>query len=283
MMLFSETLHPGYGQHFTVDQVLFREKTAFQDLVIFRNPVFGKVLALDGVIQTTERDNHIYHEMLVHVPLFAHGAARDVLIIGGGDGGTLRETVKHPVESAVMVEIDPAVIALSKTHLPELSDGAFDHPAAEIVIADGLKYVAETERRFDVIIVDSTDPIGPGEVLFTERFYRDCKRCLRPGGIVVSQNGVPFLQADELLTSHRRRLGLFGDVSVYTAPVPTYTGGAMTLGWATDDAGLRQQGIEALRSRFARVAPATRHYTPEIHAGAFALPRAIQELLASAA
>lgn len=281
MMVFSETLHAGYGQHFTVDQVLFREKTAFQDLVIFCNPVFGKVLALDGVIQTTERDNHIYHEMLVHVPLFAHGAARDVLIIGGGDGGTLREVVKHPVASAVMVEIDPAVFELSKAHLPELSDGAFDHPAAEIVIADGLKYVAETERRFDVIVVDSTDPIGPGEVLFTEQFYRDCKRCLRPGGIVVTQNGVPFLQRDELLTSHRRLSGLFADVSFYTAPVPTYSGGAMTLGWATDDAALRRLSADTLRSRVAAVNPATRHYTADIHAGAFALPRAILDLLAA--
>lgn len=279
MMQFAETLHRGYGQHFQVDQVLYREKTDFQDLVIFENPVFGRVLALDGVIQTTERDNHIYHEMLAHVPILAHGAAENVLIIGGGDGGTLREVVKHPLERATMVEIDGAVIELSKRYLPKLSAGAFDDPKAEIMIADGLKFVAETERKYDVIIVDSTDPIGPGEVLFTERFYADCKRCLTPGGVLVTQNGVPLFQPEEVRSGYRKLSGLFSDVGFYLAAVPTYTGGAMALGWATDDAALRGLSVEALQPRFAAAGIQTRYYTPAVHVGSFALPPEVSALI----
>jgi spermidine synthase len=279
MMQFAETLHRGYGQHFEVTQVLYREKTDFQDLVIFENPVFGRILALDGVIQTTERDNHIYHEMLAHVPILAHGAAQDVLIIGGGDGGTLREVVKHPLRRATMVEIDGAVIELSKRYLPKLSAGAFDDPKAEIVIADGLKFVAESERRFDVIIVDSTDPIGPGEVLFTERFYRDCKRCLTPGGILVTQNGVPLFQPEEVTSGYSKLSGLFADVSFFLAAVPTYAGGAMALGWASDDKALRRLSVETLHPRFEASGIATRYYSPAVHAGSFALPPEISALM----
>ena len=170
----SETLHDGYQQRFEVSKVLFSEKTEFQDMVIFENPKFGRVLVLDGVIQTTEKDEFIYHEMMVHTPLLANGAAKRVLIIGGGDGGCLREALRHPgVEKVTMVEIDPTVVDLSREYLPMHSDGAFDDPRTDLVIADGLKYVAESAEKFDVIIVDSTDPIGPGEVLFTDAFYRD--------------------------------------------------------------------------------------------------------------
>lgn len=162
----SETLHAGYQQRFEVSKVLYSEKTEFQDMVIFENPKFGRVLVLDGVIQTTEKDEFIYHEMMVHTPMLANGAAKRVLIIGGGDGGCLREALRHPgVGKVTMVEIDPTVVELSRKYLPGHSDGAFDDPRTDLVIADGLKYVAESDEKFDVIIVDSTDPIGPGEVL----------------------------------------------------------------------------------------------------------------------
>lgn len=275
-MWFDETLHDGYHQGFQIKEVLFENKTDHQHLVIFESTTFGRVMALDGIIQTTERDEFIYHEMLAHVPLFSHGDPKDVLIIGGGDGGLLREVLKHPqVENAVQVEIDQAVIDMCRQYLPNHSAGAFDAPRAEIVIGDGIDYVANCDRQFDVILSDSTDPIGPGEVLFTSPFYEGVKRCLKPGGVFAAQNGVAFMQPDEVSTTYQRLSPLFEDCSFFSAAVPTYVGGIMTFAWACNDRGPRASSLEALQRRFGQSDIATRYYTPEIHAGAFALPRYI--------
>lgn len=198
MNLFRERLSAHHAQILAVDAVLHRGRTAFQDVLIFENRLFGKVLALDGVIQLTGRDHHIYHETIAHVPLAAHGAARRVLIVGGGDGGTLREVLKHPVGEAVLVEIDREVIELARRFLPEVSDGAFADPRATVIVDDGSRYVAGAAPGFDVVIVDSTDPAGPGERLFTETFYRRCRDLLGPGGILVVQCGTPFYQPRQL-------------------------------------------------------------------------------------
>jgi spermidine synthase len=277
---FEEALHPGLTQRLSMDRILFREKTDLQDLVIFENRVFGRVLALDGVVQTTEGDEFIYHEMLSHVPILAHGAASRVLIIGGGDGGMAREALKHPgIEEVTMVEIDPSVVALCQAHLPSISAGAFDNPKLNLVIADGAKFVEETELRWDVIIIDSTDPLGPGEVLFSERFYKGCKRCLSSGGVLVTQNGVPYVQGDEVRNSFRRLLPHFRDVWFFVAPVPTYQGGHMAFGWATDATGHRAAAIDDVRERFKDAGFETRYYTPEVHVASFALPANILTLL----
>ena len=276
----SETLHDGYQQRFEVSKVLFSEKTEFQDMVIFENPKFGRVLVLDGVIQTTEKDEFIYHEMMVHTPLLANGAAKRVLIIGGGDGGCLREALRHPgVEKVTMVEIDSTVVDLSREYLPMHSDGAFDDPRTDLVIADGLKYVAESDEKFDVIIVDSTDPIGPGEVLFTDAFYRDCKARLTDNGVMVTQNSVPFLQPDAFRPALNRLQAIFPCSTCFAISVPTYIGGHMTLGFSTMNPELVSVPVEDLRSRFAALQMKTRYYTPDLHLGAFALPRFILDLL----
>ena len=280
MTFFEETLYNGedgrlghgYFQRYQIKQVLFEEKTEHQHLIIFENQHFGRVLALDGIVQTTEADECAYHEMLVHVPLFALESPKNVLIIGGGDGGALREALKHSVESVTMVEIDPRVIDLCKEYMPSLSGGAFDHPRAKLIIADGIKFVAETDQRFDAIIVDSTDPIGPGEVLFSKAFYAACKKCLTPGGVLITQNGVPFFQSEELTSSQQKLSPLFEDVGCYLTVVPSYVGGFMALGWATDDQNLRSVAVETLQSRFDRIGFKTEYYTPAIHAAAFALP-----------
>lgn len=284
MTWYTEALHDGvvdhgYAQRFQVNRVICERKTDFQELVIFETPHFGRVLALDGIIQTTQHDEFCYHEMLAHVPLFAHGVAENVLIIGGGDGGVLREVLKHPVKSATQVEIDGTVIDICREHMPFLSDGAFDDARTDLVIADGVKFVAETDRRFDVIIIDSTDPVGPGEVLFSEAFYADCKRCLSPGGILVTQNGVPLFQGQELSNSVRRLSRHFGDVSCYLTVVPTYVGGFMALGWATDDSDLRGFSADDLSPRFDGAGVSTRYYSPAVHAASFALPPFISELI----
>jgi len=279
-MLFSETLHEGWAQTFKMEQVLFEVRTEHQHLVIFRNAYWGTVMALDGIIQTTEKDEFIYHEMMTHVPLFAHGDAKKVLIIGGGDGGILREVVKHPeVEAVTQVEIDAQVIEMCKKYLPNHSAGAFDDPRATIIIDDGVNFVRSTDEQFDVIISDSTDPVGPGEVLFSSPFYEGVKRCLKPGGVFVAQNGVVFMQGDEVTTSAQRLRPLFEDVHFYHAAVPTYVGGSMTFAWATDNAQLRQQPVEVIRERFERSGIQTRYYTPEVHVGSFALPQYVLDLM----
>lgn len=277
---FTETLHPWLAQRLRIDRVLFRDKTEHQDLIIFENERFGRVLTLDGVVQTTEGDEFVYHEMMAHVPIMAHGAATRVLIIGGGDGGMAREVLKHKaVAKLTMVEIDRGVVDMSREHLPSLSAGAFDDPRLDLVITDGAKYVAETADRFDVIIVDSTDPIGPGEVLFTAEFYANCKRCLTAGGIIVTQNGVPSLQGSEVTNSHERLGRSFADVWFYVAAVPTYQGGFMTLGWATDDKAKRRLDAETIAARFEPLGIATRYYTPAIHQACFALPKFVLDLM----
>ncbi len=281
-MLFSETLHETWAQTFEMRQVLFEVCTEHQHLVIFKNEYWGTVMALDGIIQTTERDEFIYHEMMTHVPLFAHGNAKKVLIIGGGDGGILREVVKHPeVEQVTQVEIDGQVIEMCKQYLPNHSAGAFDDPRARIIIDDGMKFVQNTTDTFDVIISDSTDPVGPGEVLFTSPFYEGVKRCLNPGGIFVAQNGVAFMQGDEVTTTAQRLRPLFEDVRFYHTAVPTYVGGSMTFAWACDDPRLWQQDAAHLRQRFEASGVRTRYYTPELHAGSFALPQYILDLMSA--
>ena len=203
-----ETLHRGFRARLRADRVLFDSQTELQNLIIFETPDFGRVMMLDGVVQLSTKDEFVYHEMMSHVPLFAHGRARKALIIGGGDGGVLRESLKHPeLEAVTLCEIDRGVIDLCREYFPEVSAGAYDDPRTRIVIADGTKFVAETDERFDVIMVDSTDPIGPGAVLFTREFYADCRRALAGGGVLVTQNGIPFLQAGELKHPNSSRLG----------------------------------------------------------------------------
>ncbi|HSG89686.1 MAG TPA: polyamine aminopropyltransferase [Pseudomonadales bacterium] len=276
----TETLYDAYGQRFSVDEIYFESRTDHQHLLIFHNAKFGRVMTLDGVVQTTERDEFFYHEMMAHVPLFAHGDPRRVLIVGGGDGGLLREVIKHrSVEHVTQVEIDGSVVEMAKTWLPGHSDGAYDDPRLDLVIADGAAFVRDTTDRYDVILVDSTDPIGPGEVLFTNAFYADCDGALAPGGILVTQNGVPFMQLDEAVRTSRAFQGLFADWHFYGVAIPTYIGGIMTLGWATQEAGHRRIERATLVERFERAEIATRYYTPDIHLGAFALPRYVMEAI----
>jgi spermidine synthase len=275
-----ETLYPSWGQRLRVDKVLFEDRTEHQHLVIFENASHGRVMMLDGAVQVTLADEFVYHEMMSHVPLFALAEPRAVLVIGGGDGGILREVLKHPsVEKAVLCEIDRAVIDMSLKYFPEVSAGAFDNPRTDIVIADGLELVAATDQRFDVILVDSTDPVGPGSVLFTKQFYADCRRCLKKGGVLVTQNGVPFMQPAELKQSVGYFRELFKDAGCYLATVPTYVGGQMALGWATDDRKLRSLKLAALADRFAAAGISTKYYTPAVHHAAFALPVFIERIV----
>jgi spermidine synthase len=276
-----ETLHGGFRVRLKADRVLFDTETEHQHLVIFENSDFGRVMMLDGIVQLSTKDEFVYHEMMSHVPLFAHGEAKKVLIIGGGDGGVLREVLRHPeVASATLCEIDQSVIDLCREHFPEVSAGAFDEERARVVIADGTKLVAETDERFDVIMVDSTDPIGPGAVLFTKEFYADCRRALAPGGILVTQNGLPFLQGPELKQSVGYFRDLFDDAFAYLATTPSYFGGSMSFGWATDNKKLRHHDLETIEQRHETAGGfPTRYWRPDMQLAAFALPSYIRDLV----
>jgi len=272
----NETLYPEWGQRFMVKRELARVQSDFQDIVVFESYTHGRVLLLDGVVQITEGDEFVYQEMLTHVPLLAHGDAKRVLIIGAGDGGVLKRVLQHKnVEKAVMVEIDGEVIRLSKEFLPNIAGDAWNDPRAEVLVADGIDYVRKAaDASFDVVIVDSTDPIGVGEVLFTDEFYSNVARLLSDKGVIVNQCGVPAMQADELHDTSLRRAKSFSDIFAYVAAVPTYVGGFMTLGWSAKDATLRQVDTATIlaRAEAAGILGQTQYWTPEIHTGAFNLP-----------
>ncbi len=281
---YNEALYSGWGQRFQVTRMLAQVTSTYQEITVFDTASHGRVLALDGAIQITEADEFVYQEMLAHVPLLAHGDAQRVLIIGAGDGGVLRRVLQHrTTQQAVMVEIDGEVIRLSKQFLPGIGGDAWNDPRAQVIVGDGIAYVAAASAAsFDVIIVDSTDPVGVGEALFTDAFYADCARILALGGLVVNQCGVPFMQPDELRETSNRRARAFPYVSAYVAAVPTYVGGFMTLGIAAKSPGVGEVPIDIIRARAktAGILGVTRYWTPEIQAGAFHLPPYIAELIA---
>ncbi len=277
-MRYQETLYSEWGQNFEQGQTLFEAATDHQHLVIFENPRFGRVMALDGVIQTTEADEFVYHEMMVHVPMNTHPSPKNVLIIGGGDGGILREVLKHQsVESVTQVEIDRAVVDMCIEYFPKHSDGAFDDPRLNLVIDDGAAFIANNSEQFDVIITDSTDPIGPGEVLFESAFYAGCANALTDRGILVTQNGVPYMQGDEVTNTYRRWKSYFQTRSFYLTPVPTYAGGAMAMGFASKTR-IEMPSINELTARSNELSQ-LKYYTAEVHHGAFGLPRFVKDLM----
>jgi spermidine synthase len=279
----NESLYPAWGQRFRIIRELARVQSEYQDIMIFESETHGRVMALDGIIQITEGDEFVYQEMLAHVPLIAHGAAKRVLIIGAGDGGVLRRVLEHSgVKHAVMVEIDGEVIRLAKEFLPGIAGDAWTNPRGEVIVGDGIDYVRRArDGSFDVIIVDSTDPVGVGEVLFTDEFYGNCARILTDGGLIVNQCGVPFMQADELHDTSLRRRQFFPHVGAYVAAVPTYVGGYMTLGWASKQPGIASVEVATIRARAqaAGILGASRYWTPEVHVAAFHLPPYIAEHL----
>ncbi len=292
MTKWMEEIDPVHGGAWRIrlqmDRILFEGRSTYQSIAVFENRAFGRVLALDGIVQTTEKDEFFYHEMAVHVPILAHGRVRKALIIGGGDGGALEETLKHrTVEAVTMVEIDEQVIEVSKAHLQSICGTAFADPRLELVVADGVDYLTKSAGGYDLLLIDSTDPIGldsaqpqgPAATLFSEDFYRTCKRCLAEGGVLVSQNAIPFIDRSGLTIPLRNLRAAFADVTCYRVAVPSFYGGEMTFVWASDNVALRQVSLGSLTARFAQTGIETGYYTPEIHLGAFALPGYLADLI----
>lgn len=273
MKAFHEHLYPGFSQLLDVTECLIEKQTPFQKIQIFETPVFGRVLALDDAIQITERDNHIYHEMLVHVPMFAHGSVKDVLIVGGGDGGSLKEALKHPVDSVTMVELDGEVVDLARRFFPDVSGNAFQDDRADILIDDAYSYLAEEKRRFDLILVDSTDPVGVAAPLFTREFYQRCFWRLRSSGMIVVQSGSPPFRTEATETKAKPFISVFGQLQKYIAPVPSYPMGMIVLNGASMAGGSLSPCVDSIRSRIDKQPITTRYYRPETHKAAFELLR----------
>jgi len=260
-----------------VRDVLHHEETPYQDLMILDTFEFGRALILDGIIQTTERDEFIYHEAIVHIPMFTHPAPRRVLVVGGGDGGALREVLRHPsVEEAVQVEIDDRVIEACRRFLPGLA-GSFDHPKARVVIGDGIRFVDEAREEYDVIIIDSTEPVGPAVGLFTAEFYQAVARALRPDGLFVAQTESPFVSRKKISRVNRMVRGCFSQAHFYLADVPTYPGGL----WGFTMGSHRHSPLEVPPERFTSM-EGLRYYSPDMHRRAFILPPFVQTMLEQA-
>ncbi len=275
-----ETFHPHWRVRLKADTVLHEVKTEHQHLVIFENETWGRVLMLDGVCQLTTSDEFVYHEMMAHVPLMALAKPRRVLVVGGGDGGVMREVLKHPsIEKATLCEIDRSVVDLSLEHYPQIAGGCFDDARMDLVIGDGLDYVAKTREKFDCIIVDSSEPIGPSAVLHTLEFFADCKRALKDDGIFVTQNGLPFLFPEHLAGTTRALGGLFKRVAPYMCTQPCYFGGPFALNWASDDASALDLPVKKLARRQEKRGIVARYWTPAVHGAAFALPAYAQKVV----
>ena len=278
----NESLYSDWGQRFRIQRLLAHVRSPFQDILVFESASHGRVMMLDGCTQITERDEFVYQEMLGHVPLLEHGNARRILIIGAGDGGVLRRVLAHRnVEAATLVEVDGEVVRLSKEYLPDIAGDAWSDPRARLLIGDGIDFVRHAQpASFDVIIVDSTDPAGVGEVLFTETFYKNCARILTDDGLLVNQGGVPFMQAEELTLTSQRQQQAFSFVTAYVVAVPTYVGGFMALGLAAKGrVPLRDLKTIRSRSESQGVLNNTSYWTPEIHVGSFNLPPYVSRLL----
>ncbi|MEO0239452.1 MAG: polyamine aminopropyltransferase [candidate division WOR-3 bacterium] len=268
---FKELHDASSGITFKVKNYLYSGRSPFQRIDIFEVETYGKVLTLDGMVMVTERDEFIYHEMITHPALRIHPDPKKVLIIGGGDGGTAREVLKYKeVEKVVMVEIDKDVVELSKKYFPTISC-ALEDPRLEIKYEDGVNFVRETEEKFDVMLLDTSDPVGPAEVLYRREFYENCKRSLNKNGILVTQAESPWSQLETIKNLLKEIKGVFSQSLLYLAHIPTYPGGLwsfLMLGENFDINKIQRQTPEGLK-----------YYNEEIHRGMTALPQYLKEVL----
>ena len=259
---------------YKVKETLHREQSEFQDLAIIDTYEFGRMLVLDGIVQTTVKDEFVYHEMISHIPLFSHPDPKKVLVVGGGDGGVIREVLKHEsVEKAVLCEIDKRVVEMSKKYLPEIAC-SIDDPRCEVVIGDGLKYVVDRKNEFDVIIVDSTDPFGAAEGLFNINFYKALNECLTEDGIFVAQTETPFYLPDTVKQIFYDIKDAFPIAKMFMAAIPTYPGGYWSFTVGSKKYDPENPFMDKIPENMD-----TKYYYKELHKAAFVLPKYVRDLI----
>ena len=281
--IFVEALYKGYAQTFgVVGEFLVDEQSPFQRVRIFDSTLNGRVLVLDDIVQLTDRDECAYSEMLAHVPIFALGEAKRVLIAGGGDAAIAEEVLKHKgVESVDMVEIDGRVVETCKVHFKHVNAAAFADSRLSIHVEDAFEFLKRAPAGgYDVVITDRPDPVGPAKVLFATRYYELIKRAMSPTGVAVFQNGVPHYQPDELTETYAQHRQVFPHHGVFLSVVPTYVGGYMALTWGSQGTDLAKAADPAtLDARFSAAGFATDYYTADVHRAAFALPPWVRRLV----
>lgn len=275
---FSEFHTPSVKLSIKVDKQLYSGKSDFQQIDVFESEEFGRFLTLDGYMMLTEKDEFIYHEMIVHVPMAVNPEIKNILVIGAGDGGVLRELTRYKsVQNIDVAEIDEQVVEVCKKYLPKTACG-FDDDRVNVYYQDGLKFVRRCENTYDLIIVDSTDPFGPGEGLFTKEFYGNCCNALTENGIMVNQCESPFYSEDRIAMqrAHKRIVESFPISKVYQAHIPSYPSGHWLFGFA----GKKHHPIRDFNPEtWEKLNIKTKYYNTKLHMGAFALPCYVQELL----
>ncbi len=277
---FSELHTPNVKLSVRVDRQLYSGQSKFQRIDVFDSPEFGRFLTLDGYMMLTEKDEFIYHEMITHVPMAVHPNVKKVLVIGAGDGGVVRELTRYDsIEQIDMVEIDEQVVEVCKKYLPKTAC-KFDDPRVHLYFEDGLRFIRFQENEYDLIIVDSTDPFGPGEGLFTKEFYGNCFKALKEDGIMVNQHESPYYDADATACkrAHKRIVESFPISRVYQVHIPTYPSGHWLFGFASK----KYHPVDDLDAeRWNALGLKTGYYTTNLHRGAFCLPAYVEELLES--
>jgi spermidine synthase len=270
---FTEKQTDNFGITMKIKQTLHTEQTDFQKLDMVETEEWGNMLLLDDMVMTSVKDEFVYHEMVAHIPLFTHPNPENVLVVGGGDGGVIREILKHPnVKKATLVDIDGKVIEYSKIYLPEIA-GMLDDPRVDVKVGDGFMHIAESENEYDVILVDSTEPVGPAVHLFTKGFYDGIARALKEEGIFVAQSDNPWFKADLIRSVQKDVKEIFPITRLYTANIPTYPSGL----WAFTIGSKKYDPLEVEDDRFHDIE--TKYYTKELHKAAFVLPKFVQDLL----
>ncbi len=270
---YTEKQTPNLALSCKITRTLHSEQTPFQDLAVVDTVQYGRMLVLDGMVMTTEVDEFVYHEMITHIALNTHPHPERVLVVGGGDGGAIREIIKHPtVKEAVLGEIDGRVVEVSQQYLPSIA-GALTDPRVTLAISDGVEHVRQNKGKYDVILIDSTEPIGPAVGLFSREFYQDVFAALTPEGIMVAQSESPFVNQDVIQRIHTNLQGVFPIKYLYTASIPTYPSGLWSFTIASkkwDPLQVDPAGIRPMT---------TKYYTPEVHFGAFKLPKFAADLV----
>ncbi len=277
-MWFTEKWSPNIHFSIEVKEHLYHQKTQFQQMDFYDSYELGIFFALDGIMMANEKDEFIYHEMIIHTPMSIHPKVEHVLVIGGGDGGSVRELTKyHKIQSIDLVEIDEQVVRACQKYLPKMTIGLED-PRVAVYFEDGLQFVKNTNKKYDLIIVDSTDPIGPGEGLFSMAFYQNCYRILNGDGMLINQHESPYFEKEkkEMQRAHQKIKNLFPIASVYQAFIPTYPSGHWLFGFAskkyhpiTDFSG----------SSTEKLGIKTKYYNDEVHIGSFGLPNYVKNAL----
>ncbi len=277
-LTFTEMHTKHVGLSISIDRQLYCAQSAFQRIDVMETPEFGRILALDGILMLTEKDEFIYHEMITHVPMAVHPAAKHVLVIGGGDGGAVRELCRYDTVAHIdLVEIDEAVVAACREYFPQVASG-FSDKRVTIHYEDGLKYIRRCSDQYDVIVVDSTDPFGPGEGLFTKEFYGNCFKALKSDGILVNQHENPFYPDDAAAVRriHKQIVLSFPLSRLYQAHIPTYPSGHWLFGFSSK----KYHPVQHLDAeRWNARGIKTRYYNTNLHKAAFALPTFVEDLI----